>query len=165
LVFGILYYARYRRGRPSRSNKIFIAKETTENCEQEKSDISIFKSGYWKSRYFQYGQWHGFHRFSLTFDSHSMKITGSGTDGIGKFTIDGIYSIETGRLGLTKKYLPGTGNQSENLGHHVTIQLMWNAQNDQFEGKWYVQTNKYRGEDKFELKFDGQHLLTVYAKV
>ncbi|CAF4295133.1 unnamed protein product, partial [Adineta steineri] len=75
-----------------------------------------------------------------------------------KFTINGIYSHETSRLGLSKKYQLGTGNKTENLGHTVTIQLTWNKTSNQFEGKWYVQTNKYRGNDKFQLKFDGRHL-------
>ncbi len=83
----------------------------------------MFKSGYWNSRYFQYGEWHGPCRFPLIFDGHSMKITGSGSDDVGEFTIDGIYSTETSRIGLTKKYQAGTGNRSENLGHQVTIQL------------------------------------------
>ena len=94
-----------------------------------------------------------------------MKVTGSGSDDIGTFTIDGTYSVKTRRIGLTKKYQVGTGNPSENLGHQVTIQLTWNAQNNQFEGKWYVQTSKYHGEDKFELKFVGQQLPTVHEKV
>ncbi|CAF1373449.1 unnamed protein product [Rotaria sordida] len=117
-------------------------------------DTSIFKSGYWKSQYYQYGKWHGPYQFSLSFDPQSMIITGSGSDDIGTFTIDGIYSVETRRIGLTKTYTRGTGNQLENLGHQVIIQLTWNAQNNQFEGKWYVRTSKYHGEDKFELKLN-----------
>ncbi|CAF1106498.1 unnamed protein product [Adineta steineri] len=120
----------------------------------------MFKSGHWKSQYFQYGKWHGPCRFSLTFDTNSMTVKGTGSDDIGKFTINGIYSHETSRLGLSKKYQLGTGNKTENLGHTVTIQLTWNETNNQFEGKWYVQTNKYHGNDKFQLKFDGQHLST-----
>jgi len=165
LTVGIYYCVKHWRGRPSQSNAVFIKKETTENCEPDKFDISMFKSGDWKSRYFQYGKWHGPHKFSLSFDSKLKTVTGSGSDDIGKFTINGFYSTETSRVGLTKKYQIGTGNRLENLGHQVTIQLAWNAQNDQFEGKWYVQTSKYHGEDKFELKFDGQHILSVYEKV
>jgi hypothetical protein len=67
---------------------------------------------------------------------------------------------------LTKNYQAGTGNRAENLGHHVTIQLIWNSDSHQFEGKWYVRTNKYHGEDKFELKFDGrQQQLSADEKV
>lgn len=165
IICSIYYCTKYWRGRPSQTNVVFIKQETIKNSEQEKSDISMFKSGYWKSRYFQYRRWHGPCRFSLSFENSSMKVTGSGSDDVGVFIINGIYSMETSRLALTKKYQAGTGNRTENLGHQVTIQLTWNAQTDQFEGKWYVQTSKYRGEDKFELKFDGQHLQTVYAKV
>jgi len=81
-----------------------------------------------------------------------MKVTGSGTDDVGTFTIDGTYSVETHRMDLIKQYQIGTGNPLENFGHQVTIQLTWNAVNHQFEGTCYVQTSTYRGEDKFELK-------------
>lgn len=165
LVLGISCYVKRRRGLPSKLNTVFVKKEATGNVDQEKYDISMFKSGFWRSQYFQYGTWHGSHRFSLSFDPQFMKVTGSGTDDIGKFTIDGTYSIETSRIGLTKKYQAGTGNRSENLGHQVTIQLAWHSKNNQFEGKWYVQTNKYHGEDKFLLKFDGQPQSSVYEKV
>ncbi|CAF2519169.1 unnamed protein product [Rotaria sp. Silwood2] len=165
LVWGIYYCVKSSKGRPSQTNVIFVQKETNQNYELEKSDINIFKSGYWKSQYFQYGNWHGSHRFSLTFNDLSMNITGSGSDDVGTFTIHGTYSVKTRRIGLTKTYKKGTGNPSQNLGHQVTIQLTWNAQNNQFEGKWYVQTSKYYGENKFELKFDGQHIQTVYEKL
>jgi hypothetical protein len=82
-----------------------------------------------------------------------MKFTGSGSDDVGSFTIDGIYSIETRRIGLTKQYQRGTGNPSKNYGHPVTIQLTWNAHSLQFEGKYYAVTLEYN-EDKFELKFE-----------
>jgi hypothetical protein len=95
-----------------------------------------------------------------------MTITGSGTDDVGTFTVDGIYSVKTSRVGLTKRYQAGTGDPSENLGHQVTIQLTWNTQNNRFEGKWYVQTSKYHGENKFELKFnEQQEQHSVYEKV
>jgi hypothetical protein len=51
------------------------------------------------------------------------------------------------------------------LGHTVTIQLYWNPDNNQFEGKWYVQTAKYRGEDKFELKLSNQAHSIINLKV
>ncbi|CAF4087681.1 unnamed protein product, partial [Adineta steineri] len=90
---------------------------------------------------------------------------GSGVDDIGSFTIDGTYSNETNRIGLTKQYQIGTGDPSQNLGHQVIIQVTWNEKNNQFEGKWYVQTKKYHGEGKFQLKFDEQQQLPPYEKV
>ena len=59
----------------------------------------------------------------------------------------------TRRIGLTKIYQKGTGNPAENLGHTVTIQFEWNFRKRRFEGKWYVKTNKYSGNNKFRLKF------------
>jgi hypothetical protein len=84
---------------------------------------------------------------------------------ISVFTIDGCYSNRTSRIGLTKSYQLGTGNRSQNFGHQVLIQLVWNSETRQFEGKWYVQTKKYRAEDKFELKFSNQQQLSPYEKV
>ncbi|CAF2949667.1 unnamed protein product, partial [Rotaria sp. Silwood2] len=91
-----------------------------------------------------------------------MIITCSGSDYEGTFTIDGVYSFETHRMGLTQKYQQGTGYPIKNLGHQVTIQLTWNAQDDQFEGKYYVRTNKYKNEDKFQLKINRQQELSTY---
>lgn len=82
-----------------------------------------------------------------------MTVTGGGSDSIGTYTIEGHYSYQTRRIGITKAYQLGTGCSSENLGHSVTIQLEWNVNLSHFEGKWYVRTQKYVGEDKFELKF------------
>ncbi|CAF1504515.1 unnamed protein product [Adineta steineri] len=76
-----------------------------------------------------------------------MNVSGSGLDNIAAFTID------------------GTGGQSQNFGHEVIIQLTWNEKNNKFEGDWYVQTKKYYGEDKFQLKFDEQQQLRPYEKV
>ncbi len=83
------------------------------------------------------------HQVPPSFDPQSMIVTGIGSN-------------ETNRIDLTQTYQAGTGNQSENLGHQVTIQLIWDAQNDQFEGKWYVKMSQYHDEDKFQLNFDGQ---------
>jgi hypothetical protein len=105
----------------------------------------------------------------LCFNCLQSTVTGSGSDDVGMFTIDGIYSTQSRRMGLTKTYQPGTGNPLQNLGHTVTIQLEWNRNQCQFEGKWYVRTSKFRDEDKFELKLDYQQqqlpFLPVYEKV
>jgi len=165
-VFSIGYCFHYCKGRPFRKNSTFVNKINVKHLKQEVSNANPFHSGIWSSRYFQYTRWHGPYQFSLLFDPQSMKVTGSGSDDVGKFTIDGTYSTETSRIALTQKYQAGTGNLSENLGHQVTIQLTWNAQNNQFEGKWYVQTSEYHDEDKFELKFNGQQLQPpAYEKV
>jgi hypothetical protein len=134
----------------------FINIPNSQKSKTEIDNADPFQSGFWSSRYFQYKNWHGPHQFSLIFNSETMKVTGLGVDNVGSFTIDGIYSIETHRIGLTKKYEPGTGDPKENFGHQVTIQLTWNAENHQFEGDYYVNfaTSKHH-QDKFELKFSG----------
>jgi len=162
LIFGVIFCCACCKNRSRRRNSSFVNTANPKQTKQEVYEAAVFQSGIWSSRYFQYGKWHGPYKFSLSFDPQSMKVTGSGSDDVGTFTIDGNYSVTTSRIGLTKTYQAGTGNQSENSGHQVTIQLAWNAQNKQFEGKWYVQTSKYRGEDKFELKRDGQQQFSGY---
>ncbi|CAF1180803.1 unnamed protein product [Adineta steineri] len=56
------------------------------------------------------------------------RVDGEGNDDIGAFTINGIFCRQTQKLTLTKIYRQGTG-------------------------KWFIHTKKYRGEDKFELKY------------
>jgi hypothetical protein len=125
--------------------------------EIETQDLNQFESGFWSSQYYQYDAWHGPYRLMLVFDPETWKVTGSGSDDVGAYTIDGIYSTKTNRIGLTKTYQEGTGDLQQNLGHNVTIQMTWNSTQCQFEGKWFVQTNKYSGEDKFELKLEKSH--------
>ncbi len=164
LILGTIFCCRYWNGRPFRKNPAFVRLSNSKQTKSESHGVDIFRSGIWASQYHQYRAWHGPDQLSLSFDPQSMKVTGSGSDNIGTFTIDGVYSTTTHRMGLTKKYQSGTGNPSENLGHEVTIQLAWNEQNHQFEGKWFVQTTKYRGDGKFELKFDEKHFTNAYEK-
>lgn len=44
---------------------------------------------------------------------------------------------------MDKKYILGTGNPQENLGHTVDLKLQW--QNGKFEGRYSVHTKKYQG--------------------
>lgn len=163
-IFGCVLLVRICSGRPLRSHATFI-KASSNTSMHETDNKMVFQSGAWTSRYYQYRRWHGPQRLSLKFDHIAMKVSGAGSDDVGSFTVTGIFSTETQRLGLTKKYRLGTGNASENLGHSVTIQLYWNPNTNQFEGKWYVQTKKYGGEDKFELKFSNQPNSNAIFKV
>lgn len=120
--------------------------------EIEMQDVNQFESGFWSSRYYQSDVWNGSHQLMLTFDPKTQRVTGSGFNDVGTYTNDGIYSTKINRMGLTKTYKKGTGDPKQNLGHDITIQVAWNFTQNQFEGKWFVQTNKYTGENKFELK-------------
>ncbi len=152
VIFVAVYCYRRWRTKRLRSNAVFVVEG-----DSEKSQTYIknhFETGVWSSRYFQYNKWHGPHKLSLSFDCVMSRVDGQGIDDIGAFTIDGTYCLETHQIALTKTYKQGTGNSMENFGHKVTIQLTWNLDHNQFEGKWFVQTSSYRGEDKFELKFE-----------
>lgn len=114
---------------------------------------NVFQSGSWSARYLQLGTWVGPHSYSITFESPSFKITGSGSDDVGTFLLTGAYSKETGRILLIKTYQLGTGDPSKNFGHRVWVQLTWNEKNSQFEGKWHVRAKAVCGKGLFELKY------------
>ncbi|CAF1173020.1 unnamed protein product, partial [Adineta steineri] len=149
IIFGIACYYIRRQGSPAHSNATYVDLPSNEVQLQESNQ---FISGVWSCQYYQYNIWHGRYRFSLVFDSETQKVTGNGSDNVGVYTIEGIYSSRTNRMGLIKTYQKGTGNPIQNLGHDVTIQVVWNSNQRQFKGKWYVRTNKYSGQDKFKLK-------------
>lgn len=104
-------------------NLVFVNTKNSKQSKKELDDVNVFQSGIWSSRYFQYNNWHGPHEFTLSFDPQSMKVTGSRSDNVGTFTIDGLYSYQTRRIGLTKQYQAGIGNPCQNLGHQMIIQL------------------------------------------
>ena len=80
------------------------------------------------------------------------RVSGNGADKVGVYTIEGVYSEKTRRMGLDKKYILGTGDPKENLGHTVKIRLNshahfcdFNEEKSAFSGDWYVKTHKYEG--------------------
>ena len=154
-VIGCVIYVCYRTnsstGTPAVNNGAFV-QNISSNQTLDMKNKSLFQSGTWKSQYCQYGKWHGPHQLSLTFTTNNTQVKGTGCDDVGSFNISGTYSTKTQRLAFEKKYQAGTGNRAENLGHKVIIQLEWNSHTNQFEGKWYVRTAKYSGQDKFTLK-------------
>ncbi|CAF3700888.1 unnamed protein product [Rotaria sp. Silwood1] len=87
-------------------------------------------------------KWHECYGLSLTFDRYLGKVTGQGNDDGGDFTVDGTFSSENLRLALKRSYVAGTGDLRENLGHTSTIQLTWNSNKNQFQGKWYCNSVK-----------------------
>ncbi|CAM4825604.1 unnamed protein product [Rotaria magnacalcarata] len=118
------------------------------------NNVNIFQSGVWSGRYFQYEAWHDPQQLWLSFDSNSFTINGHGSDDVGRYTVTGKYSTTTNEIELIKKYQQGTGDEEENFGHSVTIEVTWDSKKHLFSGNWYVDTNSYRDEDIFELKFE-----------
>ncbi|CAF3965542.1 unnamed protein product [Adineta steineri] len=149
IIFGIACYQIWWHGKPAHSNSTYIDLPSNEVELQESNQ---FVSGLWSCEYYQYNIWYAPNHFSLVFDSETQKVTGNGSDSVGEYTIEGIYSSRTNRMGLIKTYQKGTGNPIQNLGHDVTIQVVLNSIQHQFEGTWYVRTSKYTGQDKFQLK-------------
>lgn len=145
-------YRRWKSRSPTRSDAISLVSISVKSSET--TEIDCFKTGNWSSRYYQYKKWHGPHRLLLSFDRINSRVDGQGTDDVGTYSIQGTFCSKTNRVDLPKVYRQGTGDSMENFGHKITFQLTWNANHDQFEGKWLVQANKYHREDKFELKFE-----------
>ncbi|CAF5163313.1 unnamed protein product [Rotaria sp. Silwood1] len=85
-------------GRPSQVNTDFIRRDSLKYHNYERFP---FQTGTWSFRYFQYGKWHGPYRMTLTFDSYLGEITGQGTDDVGDFTTDGIFSSKKLRVAVT----------------------------------------------------------------
>lgn len=155
-----LYCCKYHRGRPFRTNSIYVKsfhkKKTNEQIINENMN---FETGKWMSRYVHHRLKYGPHENSLTFNSESSTIIGLGSDDIGKFLIEGIYSIQTNRIAFIKSYQLGTGNRLTNHGQQMIVQLKWMSKRQQFEGKWYVHSTRYHEEGKFELKRQETSLL------
>ena len=164
-VIILIYCACCGKDEPSVDNETFVnsnphqvegelvKREMQMHSLVNSSRPNIFRNGMWASRYYQYGNWNGPFEFVLSFDPETNRLKGWGWDNVGKFDITGTYSNKFYRMGITKTYVRGTGDTKQNLGHSVIIQLTGNAQTGKFEGKWYVSTHKYQGEDKFELSF------------
>jgi hypothetical protein len=144
----------YWQGRHALSNEDYVGESDDKGTVEY---LVPFVSGIWSSQYYQYEKWHGPHFLRLDFELHTSKITGSGSDDVGKYSIEGIYSVKSNRIGLIKTYRKGTGDPKQNLGHRVTIQLAWNSNLRIFQGKWYVWTYKYGEQDKFHLEFAIDH--------
>ena len=139
------------------SNKRYIHHGAKQPIELGRS---MFTPGTYQTYYFQYGSHHGPFSMTLGFRPQDGYIVdGGGTDDIGTYVITGIYSLETLRMGLIKQYQVGTGNPTENLGHQVTIQVEWNSENEQFEGKYYLRTSRHRDSNKFVIRHDNEEPL------
>ena len=123
-------------------------------------------SGLYVGIYWQYGRCHPIPAQQLTceaMDVASGSAVGHGSDDVGDFTTAGRFDDAT--LTLTKQYILGTGNPSENLGHDVQLRLTccelmdalpgraeelrsWGAPEDVigFYGAWHVRTPRYSGD-------------------
>ncbi|CAF1350472.1 unnamed protein product [Adineta ricciae] len=159
IIFLLIIFAlcwKHCKGRPLKTNPKFIQSTNQRYSQDNSTDDTLFKSGIWSSRHIQDGLWYGFHRLTLTFDPQLCKVTGSGSDNNGVFLLDGVYSLATKRMGLVKTYQMELSKRSEDLKYQMLVQLVWNAKSSQFEGKWYIRTKSYSGENKFQLKFTSQ---------
>eukprot|EP01084_Bolivina_argentea_P301039 519237_1 len=122
--------------------------------EKHEGEANPFIDGMYNGHYCQYRQRYIMYDFKLIFHDSNV-VTGSGTDTVGDYNIEGLYSVNTARMQLNKRYIEGTGDLNENLGHTVKIKLEWSSSKQQFAGPWYVKTHKYEGTGKWIIKRSG----------
>ena len=150
------------KGKPLTSNTAFVQRRYLRKPPAESAEGVPFKSGVWSSRHMEDTKWRGPDRCLLSFDHQLSKVTGSGYDHLGIFTIDGVFSTKTARMGLTKIYAATPCLPSTHLKSKILIQLSWNFEQRHFEGKWYIRTSKYHAENKFYLKLHQPQTLSLY---
>ncbi|CAF0823627.1 unnamed protein product [Rotaria sordida] len=153
-----------RKGKPWRSNRTFV-KFAFPNILRSNLHDFTFPTGFWSSRYYRYNKWHDPPRFFLSFKSQSMTVTGCGKDNIGIFGIEGFYSYRTRRIGLRKIYRSIKFKRLTKSRHEILIQLIWNAKEKTFQGKWYDDTELNKGNGVFELAYDDRLNPFVFEKV
>ena len=111
------------------------------------NDQNPFITGLYSGCYDQGQDEHNMKAFRLRFDQETETVQGNGTDNVGNYTIDGIYSNRTKRIALNKTYIRGTGNAEQNLGHTVKVLLEFDIKRNEFQGDYHVKTKKYEGYD------------------
>ncbi|CAF4081729.1 unnamed protein product [Adineta steineri] len=125
--------------------------------EENVQEANRFQSGTWSIEYYHNEEWYGPFQITLSFNSQSMQVTGSGSDNVGILTMNGVYSAVLEQINITKKYQLGTGDPIENKDHEVKIQLRWHSTNQQFEGSSLINYSGYQLQGKCRLKFHNAH--------
>lgn len=156
IVVGILIYCRCRskaktHSQPWRTNGMFVKMALPKGAKTEVSDF-IFQSGYWNTRYYRNNAWITHHGMNLVFDPQTSKVTGSGSDDQGAFTVEGVYSSATHRLGVTKTYSAGV---TDTTPSPQTIQLTWDSEQKKFVGKWHDTSSFFKKDGDFEMTING----------
>lgn len=138
------------KGAPFRSNKAYVYSRIGMYNDRNNA---IFRPGSYSSYYIKDGSLRGPYNLVLGFYPTGDHIVyGKGNDDVGQFIIKGTYSPRTLRMGLEKRYQKGTGDSSANFGHTMTIQVQWNERTQNFDGKYYLKTGKYRDEHKYIIR-------------
>ena len=107
------------------------------------SHHSPFIDGLYSGYYKQYNRNYPMKSFEMKFNDGV--VTGHGDDCVGEYRINGIYSDKTGEMAISKTYIEGTGDSSQNYGHIVKIKLEYQNKSNRFDGRWNVKTNIHQG--------------------
>jgi len=136
--------------------------------------VNSTPAGNYVGLYWQYGSTHPIPAQYMScndnpaIDDVSGSAEGHGHDDVGNFSMKGEFL--QARLALTKKYVRGTGNPKENLGHSVALRLtccdLARALPDKWDelarfgappgvvgffGTWHVRTRNYSGDAQMVL--------------
>eukprot|EP00929_Paragymnodinium_shiwhaense_P015734 TRINITY_DN123834_c0_g1_i1.p1 TRINITY_DN123834_c0_g1~~TRINITY_DN123834_c0_g1_i1.p1 ORF type:complete len:305 (+),score=18.90 TRINITY_DN123834_c0_g1_i1:58-915(+) len=137
------------------------AERAEQNYGSTDSTTSVsLPSGSWKGYYNQYGRRWNVSTFELVFDAENRTVTGSGTDAIGRYSIDGKVSADGRRLAFSKQYHINTRaddgrlNFAENRGHVVHYRGASESGRlaQGYKGTWYIDIpDGYHGKGAFHL--------------
>ena len=150
-----------------------------EEAENEHEYAVGFLSGVWKGYYRQEGADHLLCQFqlqeiqsgssddgelaSLTSDreGHSgidnIHLEGFGVDSVGEYKIvSGIFNPRNQRMYFVKRYIEGTGNSDQNLGHRVVYCGLVQGGGERglapgVRGTWFTATSQYEGNGTFHI--------------
>lgn len=113
----------------------------------------VFRPGPYSTYSMKDGALHGPYHLTLAFYPTSGHIVfGKGEDEMGRYSVKGVYSPTTRRMGLEKYYQTGPTESDRNSRPKVTIQVQWNGSASGFEGKYYLKHGKQHAEQKYIIR-------------
>lgn len=116
------------------------------------SDEDGFIDGSYFGSFHEYGSMEklSMKRFNLTFTNNNNDeetVNGQGTDCIGFYHINGIYSSDTNRMALNKTYL----NDKDEEKAIMRVRVKWNGK-DKFKGHWIMTSSHGSKQGKWMIK-------------
>ena len=139
IVCGLSCY----KGRPFRSNRSYVYQRFD---GQNHMSNTLFRPNRFSGFYYKDGVWHGSEHFTLAFYPQADNtVYGKGVDHLGAFVVTGVYSPRTLRMAFDKHYQA----DSKHPGQIMTIQIAWQPNSQQFEGKYYLKVGQHQEKQNY----------------
>lgn len=140
MIGTLVFFCCFRR-RPLRSNPRYVRRGAAVN---HTLGTALFQTGTFSGSLLIDGQWQKREPMVLSFyPGAGHVIYGKGSDIDGAYTIRGVYSIQTGRIGFDKTY---------DERRRETIQVEWDRNQEIFHGHSYSNTNGRYEKHKYMLR-------------